>query len=74
MKFLKATVATVATMTLLPFLIHTSAMEATNSSLPYCNRTDDNSTTAGEVCLAIYNALNKIDDLCSEGEIVSWVP
>lgn len=75
MKFLKAAVVLLATMTLLPFLTHADSMGNTNSSLPYCNGTDDNPvTTTDDVCLALYEALNDIDDLCVKGDIVSWLP
>lgn len=65
MKFLKVAAAIV---TLLPFLTHACL---TDSSLPYCNRTDDHVTTTDEVCLAVFDALDKIDDLCNKDEIVS---
>lgn len=76
MRFLKAAVALVATMMIsVPIATHANFMNATtNSSLPYCNRTDDPVTTTGEVCDAIFDGLNELDDLCSQDGIVSWIP
>ena len=75
MNFIEAVVALVGTMTLLPFLAHADSMDFTNSSLPYCNRTDDHPMiTTSEVCLAAFNAMNEIEDLCMQGGLVSFMP
>lgn len=74
MKLIEAAVV-VAITTLVPFLAHATSMNTTDSSLPYCNNTDeDRVTTSGEVCTAIFDALNKIDDLCTQKGIVSLLP
>ena len=72
MKFLKAAVALVATMMIfVPTVTHANFTNATNSSLPYCNRTDDRPvTTINEVCDALFDGLNEIDDLCSQDGMV----
>ena len=75
MNFIGVVVALVATMTMLPFLAQASSMDTTNSSLPYCNRTDDHPViTTTEVCSAAFNALNEIEDLCIQGGLVSIIP
>ena len=78
MKFLKAAVALVATMMIVvPTVTRANFMNATttNSSLPYCNRTDDRPViTIGEVCDTLFDGLNEIDDLCSQDGMVSWIP
>ena len=76
MKFLKAAVVLLlpTMMILLPTLTDANSMDATNSSLPYCNRTDDRPvTTIDEVCNAIFYGLNEIDDLCSQDGMVGWI-
>lgn len=70
MEFLKA--AVVAIMTLLLILTCVSSMNATNSSLSYCNQAGDPPvTTTGEVCNAIFDSMGEIDDLCADDEVVS---
>ena len=75
MKFLKAAVVLLPTMMILvPTLTHANSTDATNSSLPYCNRTDDRPvTTIDEVCNALFDGLNEIDDVCSQDGMVGWI-
>ena len=71
MKFLKGTVALVVMIILLPTFIYANSMNTSDSSLPYCNRTvDDPEMQINEVCIALFDGLNEIDDLCSQDEMV----
>lgn len=69
MKFLEAIVALVAVTAMLPFLTCASSME-TSSSLHYCNTTGDRVVTTGEVCQAIFEGLDEIDEFCNQDGMV----
>ena len=71
MKFLKGTLALVVMMIQQPTFIYANSMDASDSSLPYCNRTIDHpETRINEVCITLFDGLNEIDDLCSQDELV----